>query len=182
MTSEFVKFPKIPRYNRDVVVTEKIDGTNGQIYITASGRMLVGSNKRWLDNTVKGGDNHGFAQWAYSHEEELHELGPGRHYGEWWGSGIQRKYGMKNGEKHFSLFNTNRWTHERPACCNVVPILWTGPFAELDTFNILTDLKYHGSHVAPFFMNPEGIVIFHTQGYLSFKRTFNKDSTGKWDV
>lgn len=30
---EFVEFPKIPRLSRDIIVTEKIDGTNAQIYL-----------------------------------------------------------------------------------------------------------------------------------------------------
>ncbi len=33
MVAEFKMFPKIPRLNRDVVVTEKIDGTNGQVLV-----------------------------------------------------------------------------------------------------------------------------------------------------
>lgn len=32
---EFIKFNKIPRLNRDIVITEKIDGTNAQIFITS---------------------------------------------------------------------------------------------------------------------------------------------------
>mgnify|MGYP001595560836 CR=1 FL=1 len=31
--SEFVEFRKIPRLNRDVVITEKIDGTSAQVLI-----------------------------------------------------------------------------------------------------------------------------------------------------
>ena len=31
---EFVPFPKIPRLYKECVITEKIDGTNGVIYIT----------------------------------------------------------------------------------------------------------------------------------------------------
>jgi len=30
---EFTEFPKIARLSREVIVTEKIDGTNGCIYI-----------------------------------------------------------------------------------------------------------------------------------------------------
>ena len=30
---EFKPWPKISRYNRDIVITEKIDGTNGAIHI-----------------------------------------------------------------------------------------------------------------------------------------------------
>ena len=86
----FIGFPKIARLNRQVIVTEKIDGTNAQIRITEDGQFLVGSRSRWItpDN-----DNHGFAKWAYAHKDSLMELGVGSHFGEWWGSGIQRGYG-----------------------------------------------------------------------------------------
>jgi hypothetical protein len=40
---EFVEFKKIPRLSRECVVTEKIDGTNGVIYIGEGGEFLVGS-------------------------------------------------------------------------------------------------------------------------------------------
>ena len=33
MATEFMGFPKIARYSREVIVTEKIDGTNACIYI-----------------------------------------------------------------------------------------------------------------------------------------------------
>ena len=56
------------------------------------------------------------------------ELGVGQHFGEWWGFGIQRGYGLH--ERRFSLFNTGRWSDPavRPACCGVVPVLADGDF------------------------------------------------------
>ena len=86
---EFQGFPKLHRLSRDMVVTEKLDGTNAQIYITDDDRFLVGSRKRWI---VPEDDNYGFARWAHEHEDELRAgLGYGQHFGEWWGQGIQRK-------------------------------------------------------------------------------------------
>jgi hypothetical protein len=41
------------------------------------------------------------------------------------------------------------------------------------------NLAIEGSHAAPGFMNPEGIVIYHTQGNFGLKKTFEKDDTGK---
>ena len=41
------------------------------------------------------------------HRLSMTFLVPGRHFGEWWGSGIQRGYGLD--EKTFSLFNAYRW-------------------------------------------------------------------------
>lgn len=84
---EFVEFRKIPRLSRECVVSEKIDGTNGVICITEEGDFLVGCRSRWIDIHT---DNHGFCKWALENKEELYKLGVGTHYGEWWGSGIQR--------------------------------------------------------------------------------------------
>ena len=33
ITPEFQEFKKIPRLSRDIIITEKLDGTNGVIYI-----------------------------------------------------------------------------------------------------------------------------------------------------
>lgn len=89
-------------------------------------------------------------------KKELLKLGKGYHYGEWWGKGIQRGYGLE--EKRFSLFNVSRWIDgielektlspeyhgmylaEKqkinkniefcPECCYVVPILYEGRWTE----------------------------------------------------
>jgi hypothetical protein len=111
------------------------------------------------------------------------KLGPGRHYGEWVGSGVQVGYGLTNGEKRFYLFNTARWSDDtvRPKCCYVVPVLWSGKFDDLDVNKIMADLKEHGSYAVPGFARVEGIVVYHTAGNVGFKKTFEKDGTGKWD-
>lgn len=41
--AEFRAFQKIARLSRKVIVTEKIDGTNGIIYIGQDGEFKVGS-------------------------------------------------------------------------------------------------------------------------------------------
>jgi len=198
---EFTKFRKIPRLSREIVITEKIDGTNAQIFITAldpttnisndfkekgwrvisDGNFIYGivPGKRNSFCTIKK-DNFGFAKWVEEKADELIKLGPGRHYGEWWGSGIQRSYGLD--EKRFSLFNTKRWGEDRPACCNVVPVLYRGDF---DTFKIdmvLLNLKNEGSRAAEGFMNPEGIVIFHSASGQLFKKTIENDDSHKKEV
>jgi len=177
MQPEFMEFPKISRFSRNVIVTEKIDGTNAQICITEDGGFLTGSRTRWI---TPQNDNCGFSQWAHDHKDELMLLGAGRHFGEWWGKGIQRKYGLN--EKRFSLFNTTRWGQDHPSCCHVVPVLWQGQFDTLHVEEIMDQLKVNGSVAAPGFMNPEGIIIFHTQGNFGLKKTFEKDNTGKGDV
>jgi hypothetical protein len=176
--SEFIAFPKMARYSREIIVTEKLDGTNAQILITEDGEFFTGSRNRWItpDN-----DNMGFSRWAHAHKEELLTLGPGRHFGEWWGSGIQRGYNLPKGEKRFSLFNTPRWENEHPACCYVVPVIWRGNFDDFDAALVMRMLKLNGSLAAPGFMNPEGIVIHYTMANIRFKKTFEKDNTGKGD-
>lgn len=172
---EFRPFPKIARLSREIVITEKIDGTNAQIMITEDGDFYTGSRKRWI---TPDDDNFGFSKWAYDNREELMNLGPGRHFGEWWGQGIQRKYGLD--EKRFSLFNTNRWNKDNvPSCCHVVPELYVGDFETYEIVETMEYLRNYGSQAAPGFMNPEGIIIYHKQGNTLFKKTFEKDSEGK---
>lgn len=207
---EFQPFPKMARLNREIIITEKIDGTNAQIFIlprvdTTQGDldiakepfievgdyvMLAGSRNRWLsiDN-----DNYGFAHWVSENRDELLKLGPGRHFGEWWGNGIQRRYGMA--EKVFSLFNASRWLldtdcedgallgeklRERPpTCCRVVPVLHTGPFSTVSIAITLEALRANGSAAAPGFMAPEGIVVFHVAAGTCFKVTLENDDKPK---
>jgi hypothetical protein len=204
----FQPFQKIARYSRDIVITEKIDGTNAQIliappslvdagfYLAATPEMdlvmLAGSRKRWLERG-KHQDNYGFAEWVFQHQDDLWRLGPGRHFGEWWGKGINRGYGLD--EKRFSLFNVHKWgdspidgqvNPSRPACCSVVPVLHQGPmsYVSADTYLpmvelTLSHLKIHGSFAAPGFMDPEGIVIYHTAGNVMFKKTIKDDEKPK---
>ena len=173
---DFIEFDKIARLSRNCVVTEKNDGTNASIVITEDGEFLTGSRTRWITPTD---DNYGFAKWAAANKEELLKLGPGSHYGEWWGLGIQRNYGLK--EKRFSLFNTARWSDAavRPACCSVVPVLYSGLFSTILICEALGNLAQYGSIAAPGFMKPEGIVIWHEAARMYFKKTIEKDDAPK---
>jgi hypothetical protein len=130
---EFRSFNKIARFSREMIVTEKIDGTNGIIAIGENGEFQIGSRNKWLTDELGNiqSDNAGFAQWAIKNRDSLMALGAGYHYGEWWGSGIQRGYDLPKGEKRFSLFNVSRWSDDsvRPACCHVVPTLYSGIFS-----------------------------------------------------
>lgn len=184
---EFTPFPSIARLRKPCVVQEKIDGTNSAIGITDDLQIYAQSRNRFID--VKN-DNHGFANWVDKYQKELIEqLGPGVHFGEWWGQGIsQRKYGLI--EKRFSLFNTNRWHSTNPEeldfrcieapLCHVVPVLATlEEFNTQDIDRVMDQLKDTGSHAAPGCMDPEGIVIFHTQNQALYKVTFEYDK-GKW--
>lgn len=214
----FTEFPKMARFARECIITEKIDGTNGQVFIydpaenteaiegftsaaDSTGKVwniMAGSRTRWI---TPASDNHGFARWVWDNAESLAHLGPGRHFGEWWGSGIQRGYGLQKGEKRFSLFNVQRWClHGEqpqriatadpriekyqdvlPPCCRLVPVLRRGNFDTISymAHESLMSLQDQGSFAAPGFMKPEGIVIFHTAGNVGFKRTLEKDDQPK---
>lgn len=214
---EFTEFPKIARLSRECVITEKIDGTNAQILIVKAGdegieqhapsalaldvgtglAMYAGSRNRYLTPSA---DNFGFARWVADHASELWALGEGRHFGEWWGSGIQRGYGLLKGEKRFSLFNVARWhqadkepyvmqgadprqppkvSTEAPACCHVVPVLCRGDFDTHWTDRYVEILREQGSYASPGFMSPEGIVVFHTASGQMFKKTLERDEEPK---
>lgn len=168
---EFESFESIPRLKRGCVITEKLDGTNAQVYVDTDGTVLAGSRNRWITPEA---DNHGFARWVFEHDDELRALGPGRHFGEWWGAGIQRRYGLS--EKRFSLFNTSRWTDEtRPKCCHVVPVVYQGDFSTEVVDKRLADMGSYGSVAAPGFMDPEGIVIYLPAARALFKVTLGDD-------
>jgi hypothetical protein len=172
----FEEWPKITRLRRTIVVTEKIDGTNAQIHILEDGTVLAGSRNRYV--TVDN-DNAGFAKWVKANEQQLVELGPGRHYGEWWGAGIQRRYDLK--EKRFSLFNTRRWDLAKnppPACCLLVPQLYIGEDHN-QIESCLDTLRQNGSVAAPGFMRPEGIVVYHTAAQSMFKVLLENDDKPK---
>jgi len=193
---EFHGFPKMGRLNRDIIITEKIDGTNAQILITEDGDIIAGSRTRWI---TPQDDNHGFAKWVEGNKDTILQLGVGRHFGEWWGSGIQRGYGLSKGEKRLSLFNTVRWCEHGktpllvpkadlrvikyqdvlPEGINTVPILYKGMFNSLAIDNTLDILKITGSYAVEGFMNPEGIVVFHTAGNVGFKVTIKDDEIPK---
>lgn len=173
---EFEGFQKLARLTRNCIITEKLDGTNAQICIGESGEFLIGSRTRWITPDA---DNHGFAAWAMANKEELLKLGPGRHFGEWWGRGVQRGYNMI--EKRFSLFNVSRWGDDsvRPACCHVVPVLATGIFTTGIVDAALEELRASGSRAAPGYPYPEGVVVFHVAGNFLFKKTLEKDDEPK---
>lgn len=177
MEFEFEYFPKIARLSREMVITEKIDGTNAQIII-ANDQIKAGSRSKLI---TPEDDNYGFARWVEANKEELiAKLGPGRHYGEWWGSGIQRGYDLPKGEKRFSLFESGRWAGEPlPAGVFVVPELYRGEFDTNVVNEVLKKLAETGSQAAPGYMNPEGIIVTHVPAMISFKKTIHNDDKGK---
>jgi hypothetical protein len=172
----FTEFPKIPRLRRGCVISEKIDGTNASVLITEDGGVFAGSRTRWITPEA---DNHGFAAWVRDHADQLRGLGVGLHFGEWWGQGIQRRYGLDH--KRFSLFNSGRWNshHPPPDCCHVVPVVRGCAFNDGEIQAALETLRTGGSLAAPGFMRPEGIVVFHPASKHLFKVTLDNDDEPK---
>lgn len=178
MSIEFQPWPKIARLNREITITEKIDGTNAAVIITDEGEVAAQSRKNLITPDA---DNFGFARWVAEHAETLASLlGPGRHFGEWWGQGIQRKYGLA--EKRFSLFNTARYgdlDFSGLPQMGTVPVLYQGPFSEHAINAELNELERKGSAAAPGFGDPEGVVVFHAAAQQMFKVTIKGDEAPK---
>lgn len=170
----FEAFPKLPRLYKNVVVTEKIDGTNAQIIITEEGEIGAASRTRLI---TPQNDNFGFAKWVQDNKEDLLTLGPGRHFGEWWGVGIQRGYGIH--ERRFSLFNSYRWKDNRPACCHVVPVLYEGEMDFIRIDALMANLVAEGSRAVPGFMDPEGLILWHDAARCYFKLPLKAEPKGK---
>ncbi|MES2460791.1 MAG: RNA ligase family protein [Armatimonadota bacterium] len=194
--AEFTEFPKMARLSRDCVISEKIDGTNAQVYIeelpddtvmpthtpivAVAGKLLIyaGSRSRLI---TPEDDNFGFARWVKDNAEQLALLGPGRHFGEWWGSGIQRGYGLPKGEKRFSLFAIDRYKDsplEKVPGLAVVPELYRGEFDTMIIKSKLRLLDVLGSKAAPGYDNPEGLIIYHEASREVFKLTFDDTPKG----
>ena len=168
--------------------TAKVVWLDGKVY-------LVGAQSRKRMITPEE-DNFGFARWVFDNAEELVQiLGVGRHYGEWWGSGIQRGYGLTKGEKRFSLFNVKRYEPLLSSAAmfpgsnlvtegilSQVPVLYEGPF-DLDVIqDQMQTLRTFGSKAAYGFMNPEGVVVFHEAAGQVFKSTLVNDEAPKGQV
>lgn len=201
---EFQPWPKTPRLFRPMIVTEKIDGTNAAVHVqlghpgdddtgwsagvdTERGFFKVGAQSRKRIITPAQ-DNFGFAAWVAANAESLAlTLGEGVHYGEWWGSGIQRGYGLPKGEKHFSLFNVKRYSHlvepdvDGPLVpgLGLVPVLYEGPFDLEEVRGLLDDLHVQGSQAAPGFDRPEGVIVYHHALNGVFKATLENDDEPK---
>jgi hypothetical protein len=61
----------------------------------------------------------------------------------------------------------------------VVPVLASGTFNTVLIQQTIDLLSNEGSKAAPGFMKPEGVVVFHVQGRLLFKKTIEKDTEWK---
>ena len=185
-TITFQAWPKTPRLNRDMIVTEKIDGTNAAVIVvpapdgfergnttddnvavcvmTTHGLYLVAAQSRKrLVSPGKQTDNAGFAAWVRHEAGNLAEvLGEGYHYGEWWNAQAARQ-ALAEGEKRFSLFNVNRYADvafaQAPGL-DLVPVLYEGPFSQARIEMLVAELREHGSKAHPG-IPAEGVIVFH---------------------
>ena len=171
-----------------MVITEKIDGTNACVVVSEDGEVGAQSRNRLI---TPENDNYGFAKWVWKNADTLREiLGPGHHYGEWWGSGIQRGYGRTNGDKTFSLFNTGRWADELWRCENegikvdgldVVPLLHEGQLDTAKIAEVAESLRFYGSRLVaaePGFA-AEGVIVYIPRLDKVFKVLLENDSIPK---
>ncbi len=211
MTIEFKAWGKTPRLFRDIVITEKIDGTNSAVIIQEvqpdedvpyQEVTLIERDGKWYEvgaqsrnrliTPGKTTDNYGFAAFVQKNAEALVEaLGVGHHFGEWWGEGIGRRYDEYRGMRAFSLFNVDRYRDVelhlddesgRSVLVKPVPVLFEGEFSEDAIRHAAGELLTNGSVAAPFAPNPEGIMIYHTQSKQVYKFTFNNNDKGKWET
>ncbi|GAA2230390.1 RNA ligase family protein [Herbiconiux moechotypicola] len=208
----FEPWPKIPRLNRGILVTEKIDGTNAAVVIFRTGDLadehgvttftaadnanilavvpdgpdesfvvLAQSRTRFITPEA---DNYGFAAYVKANAEALvSTLGPGRHFGEWWGAGIQRRYGLSG--KRFSLFNVDRWADVDLSAVpglGTVPVLYRGPWNPREIDLAVLVLELVGSSAAPGFDRPEGVVVWHYASRTSYKVTVENDGAPKGEA
>jgi len=203
---EFKKWPSMSKER--VTVTEKIDGSNSCIRIRKSEDVPPPQGHDWVrykevDGTyyfvwaqsrtrflkaTKHEDNFGFANWVCENTEELVRLlGPGDHYGEWWGSKIQRGYGLANGERAFSLFDVHKWDmlHHNEARTEIpnlykVPLLYHGSMYDFDIDEIMQELRDNGSRVQPGFKS-EGVVVYLRELRAGYKVLVENDDIHKWE-
>lgn len=200
---QFVPMPKLNRLRDEYMyITEKIDGTNAHVviyeeFVQGDGtpididtdginletytsavpkrRVQAASRNRYISPED---DNHGFAKWVQENEETLSKLPLGRHYGEWWGKGIQRGYDAP--EKKLSLFNQSlREIIQIVPCIDFVPILYEGPFDLHKIDGVMEALKEGGSKASAGFMDPEGVVVWLKRSRQFFKIAFDDRHKGE---
>ena len=180
--NNYPSFPSIERVeNVYIVISEKIDGTNGLIELCGIPEQMYpnecpikfGSRNRYISIED---DNYGFANFFTPHidkiliaikhikeesESEIDKVCIQRIYGEWFGQGIQRTYNLK--ERFFMPFST--FYAEKMIEAGVPNIIkpyifYAGKENEAPMF-LETLLKDKGSYLIPGYMHPEGLVYHY---------------------
>lgn len=166
MATESPGYPKTGRLTGPWRVTEKIDGTNAVIRVEP-GLIRFGSRNRWLTREQ---DNHGFCAWGERHQAWLaNVLGDGTHYGEWYGSRIQRGYGMTT--RTLALFDVSRY-EERLANAIDNPGLTLVPVLQDECTDPTEWLRCGGMPSLLGSSPMEGVVLHHHRVRLALKVVF----------
>ncbi len=194
---EFEEFPKMPKWdNMELVITQKMHGTNACINIyckhcakmghtivigqkcectTPDYGLICGKRTAWITTQS---DNFGFALFCYVNKDELIAfLGPGIHWGEWCGPGINKDAGEGLSVKTLYLFNYWREYDMaiKPKNVEIIPVLYFGKNLPGVIEKTCEKLKVEGSAAVPGYMNPEGVVI--TLNRVRYKKPFNNEET-----
>lgn len=197
---EFTDFGKIPRLNREWVVSEKIDGTNAAVIIEEGpDGYVVGAQSRNRLITPDD-DNFGFAQWVEDNATLLADtLGEGVHFGEWAGPGIQknpheldeRKFFLFIPARYMGIISDEAWR----AGVVVVPTfglavnlgtLYKGVEDVLEMLRDTGSFAHYVSHPDSDFVGEpygrgkaEGVVVYSTAARQAFKVTTKDDDIPK---
>lgn len=147
----FTEFPKLARLSRDMVVTEKIDGTNAQVYISNTADFLTEEERSRYTRHIA--LVNGCFVYAGSRNRWITLAGRG-----------------------LALAD---WRCEQVPCCHVVPVLLRHTFDTSRVDMLLEHLQVVGSYAAPSFMKPEGVVVFHAKSGQMFKKTLDKNDGHK---
>jgi len=180
---QFKAYPKTRRLT-DVYafISEKIDGTNGVLFVDGS-RVVAGSRSKWLvDDGSKSWDNHGFGAWVKENEVILSQLPDGFHYGEWYGRGINRNYGLK--DRRFMLFNRMRYLELLELMPSLYKVLELETIlSQINIMDVQAQLAIHkrelmhesGSRHVRGFKRPEGVMVRIPAADKVFKVVWDKD-------
>jgi hypothetical protein len=173
--TKFIGFPKMSRdIIGDVIITEKLDGTNACVIIENGEIVGVQSRKRMINVDD---DNYGFASYISQNEELILKLGDGYHYGEWCGLGIQKNPHNLDA-KYFYLFDTRRWNtdNEPPEGIRRTRTLYTGTLNSNTVEDCMKQLELYAEENN---YKAEGVVVRYILLRINEKHTF-KNSKGKW--
>ena len=140
-----------------VTLTEKMNGTSVCVIVGSDSEVLGSQSRNRLLTVDK--DHYGFAKWVEENKGCLSGLGPGHHFGEWAGLGIEKNpHNLL--KKEFFLFDTRTWDDaSKPDCCSVVPVLYEGLLskgiinAELDRLKEASVINPEVTH--------EGVIAYY---------------------
>lgn len=158
----YQRYPHLFTPGEEVVITEKIDGTNAR-YMWHDGKMFVGSRNRWLKPDSKNlwtrilNGSHSIEQLCREHPNHIL-------YGEIFGPVQALRYDRTEPEfAAFALYNCMNgeymsdpdfWKYALDFGCNITPGIYAGPFDP----EMLATFTEGDSLLAPNHMR-EGVVI-----------------------